>query len=348
MFKQRRRAWNQEELEFLYKNAGILPTKEIATKLLRTECGIAQKSRKLKLSIKTAPPQPWSKSEIEFLQQNANKLQTHEIAQALNKSERSISSKSIKLGIINTDYKYDFLLDFTKMSPYLAYFYGFFFADGCVVFPQGKNLHTRIGITVKNSDACYIDNVIYNICHKGSRRIKQLSTGSQICIYDFRSKPLVEFIGNKLGFKYKNQFFDSRIFKFIPERYHSYFWRGYFDGDGSAILRSNRLGINCTFCGPVNFNYSLLEDKMRDLNIKAKRYESDNLQSQRKIRGRWSTLNIGASHDAAKWLNYIYKDMSRDNIGFTRKYIKYITYLEKRALSPYKDRMKSNKDLLST
>lgn len=348
----KQKLWSEEELEYLNEVAGKIPEEEIAKHLNRTTYGIIRKMARLKYNkFKRVIQKPYNKEDLQFIKDNVDKMTTEEMAIKLGRTIGSLTTKRNQLGVEKkVDFK-DPLQDFQTPTKELAYLFGFTFADGCLYKYKTthKNVPGRLVIGVKYTDGQILKRIADKISDNWKYRQYQYAVSKNPTFeLVINSTPVYNFMYHDLEFKYKNEFFSSKIFDFLPENLHRYFWRGYFDGDGSVSLldKGGNLSFSCNFCGPANLNWGKLSELLNNLDCNHSAAIHNNLNTDRRIRGSWSHLYI-CGHAAVRFLSYIYKDFSLDNIGFTRKFIRYVKYLERRAISPYyHDRMIKNSVLI--
>jgi hypothetical protein len=345
---KRQKVWSEQDLEYLRNNAGKLPEKDIADFLGRTESSICRQINKLKLTkIKKKKGKDWTAEELTFLKENIDKMSTEEMSNILGRPIGGIQTKRWQIGIKKEIKFYDPVPDFQKPSKELAWTLGFTFADGCL-YQHASKRPGRLIVGVKYTDNCYLKNVLYKVSPVWKYRQYQYKTNDNpVSEYVINSSKLFSFLYHDLEFKHKNEFFSHKIFDFLPQELHRYFWRGFLDGDGSVNMmdKNGNLSFGCHFSGPHQMNWGKLSELLDSIKSSHSHRQYDNMNSSNRIRGHWSNITLNG-HDAVRFLNHIYKDFPKDNIGFTRKFIRYVRYLERRAISPYYSRMKKNSELL--
>lgn len=268
----------------------------------------------------------WTKEEDDFIRNN-NNLSTNQLMDALGRSQESISSRKKNLGVKKDIY--DYVTDFSANTIYSAYSLGFIFADGHLFHSDKKGYEGAV-VSILATDSIYLDKALLNTTVWNTRTEIRAGTTNPQKTYKIGSKTLFKFLYHDLEFKYKNQFFSQKIFNFLPEHLHRYFWRGYFDGDGCIYTPEthNQNGIRCYIAGSHGFNWSFLQHHLTKMGIESK------IKLQTNHTGGWSHIHIDKLLHCEKFINYIYGGVGVDGIGFTRKYIKYIRYLERRYCLP--------------
>lgn len=268
----------------------------------------------------------WTKEEDDFIRNN-NNLSTQQLMDALCRSYESISTRKKNLHIKQD--VHDYIADFSANTKESAYSLGFIFADGHV-FYSPKNSYGGVAINILSTDALFLDKPLLKTSMWHTRTFIRAGTKKPQKSYRIGSNDLYNFLYNDLDFKYKNQFFSQKIFDFLPEHLHRYFWRGYFDGDGCIYIPETKSqnGIRCYIAGSHGFDWSFLQDHLTKMKIESK------IKLQTNHTGGWSHIHIDKLLHCEKFINYIYGGVGVDGIGFTRKYIKYIRYLERRYCLP--------------
>lgn len=268
----------------------------------------------------------WTKEEDDFIRNN-NNLSTKQLMDALGRSQESISTRKKNLHIKQD--VHDYVADFSANTKESAYSLGFIFADG-YVFHHPKNNYGGVAINILSTDALFLDKPLLKTSIWNTRTFVRAGTKKPQKSYRIGSNDLYNFLYNDLDFKYKNQFFSQKIFDFLPEELHRYFWRGYFDGDGCIYTQERQgwNGLKCFIAASHDFDWSYLQNLCSSMGIDTQ----INLRTNHT--GAWSHFYMQKLLSCEKFINYIYGGVGVDGIGFTRKYIKYIRYLERRYCLP--------------
>lgn len=332
--------WTDEEVKFLKDNYLSIAPKNIAINLNLKEQQVKGKLNCLKLkSPFLREVNPWTEEQIKFVENNFDKYSYREIGEIIGRPEKSISEKfkGLKGGKVVT---YDYLSDFKKMTPELSYVLGFITGDGWISRPDAD--YYQLMVTNKIDDSIYLEKTFNKVTQWGVTRKKENNTKRKDQIrFTISNKELISFLNEELDLKNKNKYFSQKLIDFIPDDLHQYLLRGLFDADGGAYL--NEKYFSCDIASNINFDWASL---------------SNFIESKTGLIGSVYQYHIKKSNSyasrfkftggkAAKFLSYIYKDFPKDNIGFTRKFINYVKYLERRAISPYyHDRMVKNEVLI--
>lgn len=139
--------------------------------------------------------------------------------------------------------------------------------------------------------------------------------------YTFCNKDFHGFLVGK-GYLEKSGGSPQAIIDYLPDDLKKYWWRGYFDADGHITVKikenmmSSSFSINITSC--YNQDWDFLTNLLKSLDINNYViYKSISKKSHKN-----SQFRCQEKTEAFKFLSYIYEDFS--NIGFCRKYLKYI------------------------
>lgn len=191
----------------------------------------------------------------------------------------------------------------------VAYFLGFLWADGTI--RSNKN---RIKIYANKEDLASIKSIfdfIGSWCiweskqEKAKDRLEFSATNEKI--YNF----LVE-----NDFLIKSQCSPDKILKKIPKHLHSFFYRGWFDGDG-CISHSNKKSLKLCFAGSYQQDWSALIGLSKELNL------STNITRIKAKNGNSSYFNITNRNSLIILGDYLFNT----NIGLKRKHLKYLEIL---------------------
>ena len=271
----------------------------------------------------------YSKEEIDFLKKYAPKIGAELCAEKLNRGVNGVRQKLSRLKIpsnidtsiskeelskINFQSSFkDLNLDFnsSKTPKELAYFLGFFWADG-YVREKDNNIIIEIVEDDANNLKPIFDRLATFSIYKRKREGRQVQVS-----FRYLSKEVVQFFIS-LG-KYAHSVEShKKILNYIPECYHIYFLRGLIDGDGCFYL-GNKGCHQFSIASSINQDWSslILELEKLGLNLSINK-ESYNSGNSSRIRCS-NTKNI------KKFIEILYK--VKDNIWLTRKYNKAISIL---------------------
>lgn len=204
-------------------------------------------------------------------------------------------------------------------TKYHAYFMGLLWADG-YVYPKGGNRVELIMVKKDFDDIRDISDKLGKWCKltknyqrsDGIKRQKQegICTGNKmlcnfLCDNDYNEKSLKS---------------ADKILKIIPKKWHKYWYRGYYDGDGYCYYKKKQC-CQLGFGGSYDQNWNFLEQLMIGLDIKYKIKQYISPKGHKS-----STLRATKQTDVLKFFKFIYDKY--DDIGLSRKYDKYQEILE--------------------
>lgn len=318
--------WKKEEIDFLIENYNIIGRVQCSIILNRSIDSVASKIKDGKLNL--ISKEMWSDNDLKFLNNNYAKYGVNYCTEKLNVNRRRIISKANSLGlktdiIIKSENKnklkvnYDlFNNNFTKESVYIL---GLLWADGHV---RKENKTTSISCI--ESD---INEVIPIFLKTGnwmiSNSIKkyfnnnQVKTQKKISTTTWGLFNILE----KYGFLNKSIGCPINLLNIIPYNLKKYWFRGFLDGDG-CIRLGKKYGSSIVFSGPYNQNWLFLENLCNELKI------ANFLIDRRIVKlGGHSYFTIYRKNDVKILGNFLYSNY--DNIGFSRKYKKYLDVIER-------------------
>jgi hypothetical protein len=312
--------WKEEEINFIKENYNKIGRAECAKQLNRSIDSVASKIRDSNLKINSK--EIWSIKDLEWLKNNYTEHGVDYCVDWFKVSRYRIINKANSLGlktkvIIRTEQKNKpkvkyrlFSTNFTKESVYIL---GLLWADGHV---RTENKTTSISC-VKND----IEDVIPTFLKTGdwliSNPLKKYFNGNEVKTQlklSTTTWKLHDILKN-YGYLSKSNSSPINMLNNLPNKFLKYWYRGFLDGDG-CIRLGKKYGSSIVFSGPYNQDWLFIEKLCEYLDI---HYSID----RRKVKlGGYSHFIISRKYDVLKLGGYIYSDY--DNIGFTRKYKKYL------------------------
>lgn len=266
----------------------------------------------------------FTKSDKQFIQDNYLKFGITYCANHLNSSVWFVNKQANKFGLFltnkaisnikkNSKWKKDNeykvnprgFIDFNSREH--VYILGFLWADGHV----NKDRY-RINCCVQARDFKYLKSIFQSTGEWDIRNVtfrkKFKSTLAQTS-----NRTLWEFLVEN-DYLIKSDASPDKILSKIPENLRHYWWRGYFDGDGTIDIKtgSSRASIVSTY----DQNWNFCENLFKELDILKFKI------NRKKVKGgKHSRVLLQNVSDCYRFLSYIYQDY--DKIGFQRKYDKY-------------------------
>lgn len=219
-----------------------------------------------------------------------------------------------------------------------AYILGFLIADGTLEIVKTKNRTSNRICFLNSVDDLETVELIRNQISPNSMLYYRNNTSGvkvrkeQVSLR-ITSKKMCDVLVNKYNILPRKTYHSDFIFDFntIPEKYHSSFIRGYFDGDGSVSFYKTK--------NTLYFNFSFISTSLPFLNQISKIFEEKfNVRPIIKnISGKtceYHTLRFDYNRNRTEIVKCIYNYLYKDSKCFlTRKKVKFEEYFEYRANS---------------
>jgi DNA-binding transcriptional regulator WhiA len=204
-------------------------------------------------------------------------------------------------------------------TPEKSYFLGFLWADGSLT-------KDTIQLEILSSDALKILPSISKIGDfLTSSRCRSVSNKptTKIAIYN---RDLSKYLRETLDYQTKSISAPTKVLSIIPEKLHRYFWRGYFDGDGSfsktrTKKNPNWFSYRVEIVSTFEQDWSEFRKLLNSLNIIAR--FSQRLRSNGH---RHSAVAINRKDSVLKFGQYLFDELY-DGIGLPRKFEVYQSFL---------------------
>lgn len=260
----------------------------------------------------------WTKEEIDYLLANYENKFNDELAKDLNTTPARILLMMKRLKI-KRSYKDPINLNlFTNITkPEIAYFLGYFYADGSI---RGDS--KAPALTIQKEDGLEIAPLIHSFGKVSQYEYKKKGK-KDIITFKFYSRGLWTFLFEH-DYNEKSTRSADKILSKIPEKLHHYFFRGLLDGDGCIYLNSKRNKANIGFYGDINQDWTFLESYLKQLDIKYAITKKTSEQGHKSSR-----LCVWGLEKAIPLLQRLYLGREQDKIGLTRKYSKFLELLNK-------------------
>lgn len=256
---------------------------------------------------------PWTTKEIELVKDNIGRLTYTEIGNLMNRSCASVQSK-IRWLPIGRKIKKHFLNSrfFRNWSPAMSYVLGFIAADGNVC--HSGRAHT---LHIASDDLDVVEKIRAVMKYEGPIHRKQRLNGKT----SYALRICDQIIFNdlvKLGITERKSLTIRP--PMIPQAFIVDFLRGFFDGDGSVYLRSNKYPSRLAV---VFYTASLHMAKFIHPSLRTllKGLTTSNIQSRKTSRGTQYYM-VSMGHKAsAKLFTLFY---SNTNLYMNRKFQKFL------------------------
>lgn len=202
-----------------------------------------------------------------------------------------------------------------------AYFLGFFYADGNTEGLSKNSYSIRIKLQIK-------DKYILEKFAKLFNSNRPLEYNEK---YDERWKILKKTYSLRLGNKHlwnrmnelgcpPNKTLIIKFPNFISKELMSHFIRGYFDGDGSIVLRDNGNLANIRICGTESMIKGIYQQVKENINV-------DGIYYADKTGKQMWLYDIANQRDIKNFCDWVYQD---SKIHLIRKYDEYIKFINTR------------------
>jgi hypothetical protein len=198
------------------------------------------------------------------------------------------------------------------INNYWAYFFGFFWGDGC--FKCGKGYSTP-NIRIVKEDSDEIFPIFEKITHFRYKVTSLKDRRDQGGAYFSGNQELLRILLEN-DFMFKSEVSPSKILKIIPDNLKPYFWRGYIDADGCFSLKKRGTGGRFSLSGAYNQDWTDFILLLNELGI-----ESYKLYRKKYENSKSSVIEFALRSDIIRLGEYIYG--SEFDFGLKRKYMKY-------------------------
>lgn len=201
----------------------------------------------------------------------------------------------------------------------IAYILGLLWADGHVSFANNKSKTPIVKHSSKPED-----NLIFKQILKHSGNWNSFTT-KNIGSYAKTLKLIsINWVSSRVfgDFLIENQYRDKTvspelILSKIPDNLKVYWFRGYFDGDGSVTIK-NKGHHSIAFTGNKAQDWKFIVDVFNY--IKIEKYKIRTIESRG---GKSSQIRISNKKDLIKFENYLYHDYDEYNLGLLRKRVQF-------------------------
>lgn len=269
----------------------------------------------------------WTESEISILKEHYKLGSRHCMSLLINRNMQDIAAKISYLGLrLTKEEKYQLHCNarvrqsinykvnpnqFLNIdSPEIAYLLGFIWADGNI-----SKMSYQISLSIQKEDADQIAHLFDRTGEWGIYNRKRTTWKEESCFY-ISNKIIWSFLKEN-DYDIKSGASPDKILSKIPENLKHYWWRGYFDGDGSiGCGKGNQLVLASVFFQDWSFCIDLFS-KLNILKYSI-RVSKDNIKS------RHSEFILQNMIGIDKFCRFIYQNYENDNIGLDRKYKKYL------------------------
>jgi len=202
-----------------------------------------------------------------------------------------------------------------KWNKELAYFLGFFWADG-YLWSDEKSGQYRIVLENVSEDLESILPFFESIGHFSLFRRWRPNSTKEVLRATMYNKKLYKWL---MANGYDNKLSSHSVLAVIPKKYQNHFWRGLFDGDGCFGIYKrktrNSTDYRCELVSDIEQDWSSLARVCKQLKIKHSIYKRTNPHN-------FSSFYIGRIDDMIKFGRFLYRGASL--VQLERKYKKFL------------------------
>jgi len=274
-----------------------------------------------------------------FLKENFEKIGSEACSKKLNMRNSMVHYRATKLGLkipddilfkirserglkMNEHKSKKICDDFKKIqTPEQAYLLGFIWADGYC--KRGM-----VSLTIAEEDMNNIKNIFMQT---GEWKFTKLKKGKfskkEILSMRIYSIKLSE-IFKKMGFFEKSGASHKKVLDFIPEKLWPYWFRGYFDGDGTIFNDLKRKNTKVSISSTYEQDWSYLQHILSELGVKTSIYQNKShyKHDEEERDCKHSILSLPNIPSIYKFFKYIYNPELK-HFGLERKYERFITFI---------------------
>jgi len=212
-------------------------------------------------------------------------------------------------------------------SPEVAYFLGYFWADGCA-----RDIGWCFSFCIAEEDYNNIKEGIIDKIGKWSiyqRKAKSKKHKNAISMRSYNSEVKEWLLSTDHHIKSKVS--AQKILDKIPNYLKHYWWRGLVDGDG--CINDESYGYGISIASSYDYDWSFVIELFNSLDI-----TKYNIQKCINELGKSSSIVLTARDNVFKFCKYIYQNREIDKIGLDRKYNKYLWLLQRAEDNKYENR----------
>lgn len=217
----------------------------------------------------------YTKEEEQFLIQNYPIYGSRYCSNVLKRDIGTIGNKARSLGLKAGRKKHDSaqkiptsqFLDIKTKE--VAYFLGFFWADGYIYHYKVKNCnHWRIVLEIVEKDAVSISPILDKLGKWVVVKRKRKDSWQTTWSFVTANEDLYNFLKDH-GYEDKSTIEPAKILSKIPEELKPYFWKGFIDGDGHISIKdyTHQKIIVFELSGQFEYKWEEITSLFNSLNI---------------------------------------------------------------------------------
>lgn len=217
----------------------------------------------------------YTQEEEQFLIENYPIYGSKYCSNILKRNIGTISNKARSLGLKAGRKKHDSaqkiptsqFLDIKTRE--VAYFLGFFWADGYIYHYKVKNCnHWRVVLEIVEKDAISISPILDKLGKWVIVKRKRKDSWQTTWSFVTANEDLYNFLKNH-GYEEKSTIEPTKILSKIPEELKPYFWKGFIDGDGHISIKDyvRQNVIVFELSGEIEYQWLEIQNLFKSLNI---------------------------------------------------------------------------------
>lgn len=220
----------------------------------------------------------YSQKELDFLKHNYSTYGGKYCQSFLkNRSIAAINAVARRLGLrvinkkIHPDLQAVSIKNFKNINKNVAYFLGYFWADGYIHNYVSNNINNwKIVLEIQEDDAVIILPIMNKLGKWSIQKRKRKNNWNKTWSFTTNNKDLFNFLLEN-DYKNKSVIEPTKILNLLTEKLKVYFWKGYIDGDGSLGLVGR--GAYFELASTYDYKYIEFEKFISNYNVKGKIYK---------------------------------------------------------------------------
>lgn len=202
-------------------------------------------------------------------------------------------------------------------SEAMAYFLGLLWADGHIT-----KTGYQVILGIVKTDGLEFLKIIEHLGYLSHWEAKRNSGNRQDVLYIAINNKEINAYLRELEYDKKSIVGPTKVLLTIPEKFHRYFWLGFFDGDGGLVTGISK---SLNFTGAFDQDWTELISFLNSYGVSALKVQIKNKE------GDYSRISISSKYDMIKICQILYKDFEKNSIGLRRKYLKFLELKERPA-----------------
>lgn len=194
-----------------------------------------------------------------------------------NRNIDAINAMASRLGLkvinkqVHPDLQAISITNFKMIDKNIAYFLGYFWADGYIYHYISNNINNwRIVLEIQEEDAISILPIMNTLGEWSIQKRKREDNWKSTWSFVTNNKDLYTFLLDN-DYRDKSTVEPTKILSIIPRELHNYFWKGFVDGDGSLDVIGK--GAYFEVASTYDYKYTEFEKYISDYHVKGTIYK---------------------------------------------------------------------------